>query len=52
MGSAAFAPIMWRPEAFGVLTIAAQAHNTYDGTDLKGALLFANVAVCGLDRFE
>jgi signal transduction protein with GAF and PtsI domain len=51
MGSAVFAPIVWQPEAFGVLTVAAQARNTYDGTDLEVALLFANAAAAGLDRF-
>lgn len=44
MGSAVFVPLVWQSEVLGVLTVAAQARNTYDTTDLEIAILFANLA--------
>jgi hypothetical protein len=43
VGSAVFVPLVWQPEALGVLTVAAQVRNTYDTTDLEIAILFANL---------
>ena len=43
MGSALYAPVVWQAQVLGMLNIAAQARNTYDATDLKIALLFANL---------
>jgi GAF domain-containing protein len=44
MGSAMYAPVVWQSEVLGMFNIAAQARNTYDATDLKVAMLFANLA--------
>jgi GAF domain-containing protein len=44
MGSALYAPVVWQAQVLGMFNIAAQARNTYDATDLKIALLFANLA--------
>ena len=44
MGSALYAPVVWQAQVLGMFNIAAQARNTYNATDLKFALLFANLA--------
>ena len=44
MGSALYAPLLWRSDVLGVLNIAARARNTYDAGDLEAALLFAGLA--------
>jgi GAF domain-containing protein len=44
MGSALYAPIVWRSEIIGMFNVAAQARNTYDASDLEMAMLFANLA--------
>lgn len=44
MGSAVYAPMVWQGQVLGMFNIAAQARNTYDETDLKTGMAFANLA--------
>lgn len=44
MGSAVYAPMVWQGQVMGMFNIAAQARNTYDETDLKVGMAFANLA--------
>lgn len=44
MGSALYAPMIWKDEFFGQLVLASQARNTYAQTDLDILVTFAGVA--------
>jgi hypothetical protein len=44
MGSAMFAPMVWRGELVGQLVLASQARNTYDEHDLGVLITLAEVA--------
>jgi hypothetical protein len=44
MGSALYAPMIWKDEFFGQLVLASQARNTYGQADLDMLVTFAAVA--------
>lgn len=44
MGSALYAPVVWRGTVLGMFNVAAQARNTYDRGDLDLLLHFADLA--------
>lgn len=44
MGSALYAPMMWKGELLGQLVLASQARNTYAQVDLDVLITFAEVA--------
>ena len=43
-GSAVFAPLMWGPEAVGVIICASQARNTFSAADLDVHVAFSQLA--------
>jgi len=44
MGSALYAPLLWRDEMLGQMVMAAQARNTFSAIDLDVLLAFAQLA--------
>jgi GAF domain-containing protein len=44
MGSALYLPMVWQGRVFAMFNVAAQARGTYEETDLRLGLLFADLA--------